>query len=97
VTIETDVEMLIPDEYVSNSAERLSLYTQLDEIKDEAGITAFSKMLEDRFGKIPKQVNFLFDGLRLRWLCKKIGFRTPDPERRETALLFCERPAVVIL
>jgi len=74
VTIETDVEMLIPDEYVSNSAERLSLYTQLDEIKDEAGITAFSKMLEDRFGKIPKQVNFLFDGLRLRWLCKKIGF-----------------------
>jgi len=74
VTIETDVEMLIPDEYVANSAERLSLYTQLDEIKDEAGITAFSKMLEDRFGKIPKQVNFLFDGLRLRWLCKKIGF-----------------------
>jgi transcription-repair coupling factor (superfamily II helicase) len=74
VTIETDVEMLIPDEYVSNSAERLSLYTQLDDITDEAGIEAFSKMLEDRFGKLPKQVNFLFEGLRLRWLCKKLGF-----------------------
>jgi transcription-repair coupling factor (superfamily II helicase) len=74
VTIETDVEMLIPDEYVSNSAERLSLYTQLDDITDEAGIETFSKMLEDRFGKLPKQVNFLFEGLRLRWLCKKLGF-----------------------
>ena len=74
VTIETDVEMLIPDEYVSNTNERLSLYTQLDEIEDEAGIAAFSKMLEDRFGKLPKQVNFLFDGLRLRWLCKQLGF-----------------------
>jgi len=68
------VEMLIPDEYVSNSAERLSLYTQLDEVAYEVGIEAFSKMLEDRFGKLPKQVNFLFEALRLRWMCKKLGF-----------------------
>ncbi len=74
VTIETDVEMLIPDEYVSNTNERLSLYTQLDEIEDEAGIERFTQMLTDRFGKLPKQVNFLFDGLRLRWLCKQLGF-----------------------
>ncbi|MBK6933394.1 MAG: transcription-repair coupling factor [Saprospirales bacterium] len=74
VTIETDVEMLLPDAYVSNTNERLSLYTQLDEIEDEAGIGAFAGMLEDRFGKLPKQVNFLFEALRLRWLCKKLGF-----------------------
>ncbi|MBL7776409.1 MAG: DEAD/DEAH box helicase, partial [Saprospiraceae bacterium] len=74
VTIETDVEMLIPDEYVSNSTERLNLYTQLDDIEDEKGIEAFSQMLEDRFGKLPKQVHFLFEALRLRWMCKKLGF-----------------------
>ena len=74
VTIETDVEMLIPDEYVSNTQERLSLYTQLDDIEDEAGIESFAKMLEDRFGNLPKQVSFLFQALRLRWLCKKLGF-----------------------
>ncbi|TNE53489.1 MAG: transcription-repair coupling factor [Bacteroidetes bacterium] len=74
VTIETDVEMLIPDEYVTNTQERLSLYTQMDEIEDEAGIEAFAKMLEDRFGKLPKQVHFLFQALRLRWQCKKLGF-----------------------
>lgn len=74
VTIETDVEMLIPDEYVSNTQERLSLYTELNTIENEDGITAYAKRLEDRFGKIPKQVNALFDGLRLQWLCKRIGF-----------------------
>jgi transcription-repair coupling factor (superfamily II helicase) len=74
VTIETDVEMLIPDEYVSNIQERLNLYTELNNIRDEDGITAYAKRLEDRFGKMPRQVGSLFDGLRLQWLCKKIGF-----------------------
>lgn len=74
VTIETDVEMLIPDEYVSNTQERLSLYTELNTIENEEGIAAYAKRLEDRFGKIPKQVNALFEGLRLQWMCKKIGF-----------------------
>ncbi|MEY3194925.1 MAG: hypothetical protein RIQ78_1022, partial [Bacteroidota bacterium] len=74
VTIETDVEMLIPDEYVSNTQERLSLYTELNTIENEEGIAAYAKRLEDRFGKIPKQVNALFDGLRLQWFCKRIGF-----------------------
>ena len=74
VTIETDVEMLIPDEYVANTQERLNLYTQLDDIDDEKGIERFASMLEDRFGKLPTQVFALFEALRLRWLCKKLGF-----------------------
>ena len=74
VTIETDVEMLIPDEYVSNIQERLNLYTELNNIKNEEGITEYKKRLEDRFGRIPNQVNALFEGLRLQWICKKIGF-----------------------
>ena len=74
MTIETDVEMLIPDEYVSNIQERLNLYTELNNIRDEEGIAAYAKRLEDRFGKMPRQVGSLFDGLRLQWLCKKIGF-----------------------
>lgn len=74
VTIETDVEMLIPDEYVSNIQERLSLYTELNDVTNEEGIAAFSKRLQDRFGKLPKQVANLFEALRLQWLCKRIGF-----------------------
>ncbi|MCB9307719.1 MAG: transcription-repair coupling factor [Lewinellaceae bacterium] len=74
VTIETDVEMLIPDEYVSNIQERLNLYTELNTIESEEDIEKFAKRLEDRFGKIPKQVNALFEALRLQWTCKKLGF-----------------------
>jgi transcription-repair coupling factor (superfamily II helicase) len=68
------VELLIPDEYVSNTQERLNLYTELNEVTDEAGIESFGKKLEDRFGKIPKPVNALFEALRLQWSCKKLGF-----------------------
>lgn len=74
VTIDTDIEMHIPDEYISNTQERLFLYTQLDEIENEEGIVKFANMLTDRFGKIPPQVEELFDGLRLRWAAKELGF-----------------------
>ncbi len=74
VTIETDVEMLIPAEYVTNTQERLNLYTELNSVENEEGVAAYSKRMEDRFGKLPKPVYALFDGLRLQWICKKIGF-----------------------
>ncbi|MBK8556130.1 MAG: transcription-repair coupling factor [Lewinellaceae bacterium] len=74
VTIETDVEMLIPDDYVTNTQERLNLYTELDELTTEEDITAYAERLKDRFGKLPTQVNSLFEALRLRWMCKKLGF-----------------------
>ena len=74
VSIDTDIEMHIPDEYVSSTQERLNLYTQLDEIGNEEGIKKFADMLTDRFGKIPWQVEELFDGLRLRWAAKELGF-----------------------
>jgi transcription-repair coupling factor (superfamily II helicase) len=74
VTVDCDVEMLIPDAYVTNIQERLNLYTSLDDIEDEHGITEFEGQLIDRFGPIPEPVFALFDALRLRWLCRKLGF-----------------------
>ncbi|MGB4850207.1 MAG: transcription-repair coupling factor [Saprospiraceae bacterium] len=74
VQIDTDVEMLIPDEYVSNIDERLRLYTELDNIESEEGIQKFAMSLVDRFGLLPRQVEELFDGLRLRWIARSLGF-----------------------
>jgi transcription-repair coupling factor (superfamily II helicase) len=74
VQIDSDVEMLIPDEYVSNIDERLRLYTELDHIETEEGIDQFSRSLVDRFGPIPPVVEELFEGLRLRWAAKGLGF-----------------------
>lgn len=74
VQIDTDITMLIPDDYVNNIQERLNLYTELDTLEDEEAIQAFSARMKDRFGPIPKQVEALFEGLRVRWLCKQLGF-----------------------
>jgi transcription-repair coupling factor (superfamily II helicase) len=74
VQVDTDVEMLIPDAYVTNIQERLNLYNRLDSLLNEDELEQYAKDLRDRFGPIPPQVEELFAGLRLRWECKKLGF-----------------------
>ncbi|HPQ20507.1 MAG TPA: transcription-repair coupling factor [Saprospiraceae bacterium] len=74
VEIDADIEMLIPDSYISSIQERLSLYTELDSIETEDELSKFRTALKDRFGTIPEQVDELFNGLRLRWICKQFGF-----------------------
>jgi transcription-repair coupling factor (superfamily II helicase) len=72
--IETDSEMLIPDSYISIIQERLNIYTELDTIEDVKKLETFKTNLEDRFGKAPEQVDELFEALKTRWICKKLGF-----------------------
>lgn len=71
--LETDMEIRIPDDYVTNITERLSLYKELDNIKDEKAIETFSNILIDRFGPMPSQTVSLINIVRLRWEAKKIG------------------------
>jgi transcription-repair coupling factor (superfamily II helicase) len=73
-TIDTDLEILIPDSYVESITERLSLYTRLDNCGDEEELQAFSAELQDRFGPIPQQVEDLFDTVRVRRLAVELGF-----------------------
>lgn len=73
-TIETDLEILIPDTYVSNISERLQLYSTLDNIPDEVGLARFQNSLIDRFGSMPESVGQLIDSVRLRWLGEYLGF-----------------------
>ena len=72
--LETDFEILIPDEYVSSIAERIALYKELDDIATEEGMEAFTTHLTDRFGEIPKPTIALIETMRLRWLAREIGF-----------------------
>jgi transcription-repair coupling factor (superfamily II helicase) len=73
-TLETDFELLIPDDYVSSISERLALYKELDDISDEKALDAFAGQLNDRFGPIPPVVQQLMDTMHLRWLAREIGF-----------------------
>ena len=72
--IETDLEILIPDEYVTSVAERLSLYSEMNKMETETQLQAFGNQLQDRFGDLPRQVVELLDTVRLQWLCKELGF-----------------------
>lgn len=71
--LETDLEILIPDGYVSDISERLNIYRDLDNIESESELESYRIELVDRFGKIPEQTESLFDAIRLRWLAKDIG------------------------
>ncbi|MEZ4798568.1 MAG: transcription-repair coupling factor [Flavobacteriales bacterium] len=71
--METDFEILIPDEYVSSITERIALYKELDDIETEEELQSYMQNLVDRFGPIPVPTLRLIDTMRLRWLAREIG------------------------
>jgi transcription-repair coupling factor (superfamily II helicase) len=73
-TIDTDLEILIPDDYVESITERLSLYTRLDNCENENELQAFEKELLDRFGPLPNEVRDLITTVRCRWAAVDLGF-----------------------
>lgn len=90
--IDTDTEMFMPDAYVSNTQERLSLYQQLDKLKSEEEIQQFRMMLSDRFGTIPKEVEELFEGLRTRWISKQMGLERIVLKKKKLQAYFISNP-----
>ncbi|HET9057797.1 MAG TPA: transcription-repair coupling factor [Chitinophagaceae bacterium] len=73
-TIDTDLEILIPDAYVESITERLSLYTRLDNCDTEEELQNFHAEMVDRFGPVPPQVEDLFTTIRCRKLAVELGF-----------------------
>lgn len=73
-TIDTDLEILIPDKYVESITERLSLYTRLDNCATEEELQGFHKEMIDRFGPVPPQVEDLFTTVRCRKVAVELGF-----------------------
>lgn len=71
--LETDFEILIPENYVSNISERLNLYIAADQVKTEEELLRFGRSLTDRFGPMPKAVQDLLETVRLRWAAQALG------------------------
>jgi transcription-repair coupling factor (superfamily II helicase) len=72
-TIDTDLELLFPDHYVSSIRERVELYSKLDTIGNEQELKAFREMLADRFGPLPPVSEDLLKVVELRWLARRLG------------------------
>ena len=72
--IDTDLEILLPSNYVNSVSERLMLYKELDSLESEEKLLNFESMLRDRFGPLPTQAKELLSTIRLRWIAEKLGF-----------------------
>ena len=71
--IDSDFELLFPDDYINNITERLNRYTELNQVKDEEGLQKFESELIDRFGELPSQVEDLLNSVRIKWIANSIG------------------------
>ena len=71
--IDADFELLFPDDYINNITERLNLYTELNQVKDEEGLNRFEAQLTDRFGDLPTQAEDLLASVRLKWIANGMG------------------------
>ncbi|MDD4847287.1 MAG: transcription-repair coupling factor [Bacteroidales bacterium] len=86
--VETDMEIMLPDDYVENSQERLSLYRELDKVEDEIALKGFIDRLRDRFGVIPPQAVGLFDAIRMRWEAKTLGMERIALKQQKMVIWF---------
>ena len=73
--IETDFQILIPEEYVSSISERLKLYSQLDKVSDQEKLDELTTSITDRFGPLPEEVINLIKTVKIRWIGEKLGIQ----------------------
>jgi transcription-repair coupling factor (superfamily II helicase) len=91
-TIDTDLEILIPDDYVENITERLSLYSRLDNCESEEELLKMEEELRDRFGELPSPVQDLFVTVRCRKLAVALGFEKMSLKDDTLRCFFINRP-----
>ncbi|HQW84064.1 MAG TPA: helicase-related protein, partial [Ferruginibacter sp.] len=91
-SIDTDLEILIPDSYVESITERLSLYSRLDNCENEEDLTAFHKELTDRFGPIPQEVEDLFTTVRCRKIAVELSFEKMLLKNENLKCFFVSNP-----
>jgi len=91
-TIDTDLEILIPDDYVENITERLSLYSRLDNSENDEELQAMEQELTDRFGAMPSEVQELFVTVRCRKLAVDLGFERMILKNTSLKCYFINKP-----
>ena len=91
-TIDTDLEIMIPDSYVENIGERLSLYTRMDQSENDEELALMQTELVDRFGPLPNSVHDLFMTIRCRRIAISLGFEKMTLKDQTLRCFFINRP-----
>ena len=92
IQIDTDLEIMIPDDYVSVVSERLKLYNLLNNIENEEELIKYEIDLKDRFGEIPEPTEALLDSVRLKWIAKKSGLEKVVLKKKRMIGYFIKDP-----
>ena len=93
--IETDMELLLPDTYISSSGERYALYKELNSLSKDEELDVFRKKLTDRFGEIPQQTEELIKTILLRQIAKRVGLEKTVLKQRKLIGHFISNPQSV--
>lgn len=92
IQVDTDLEILIPDEYVNNVEERLALYNELASIETAEELSKFENNLIDRFGPIPSPVENLLQSIKLKWKGKELGMERIVLKNGKLTAYFVNKP-----
>ena len=88
--LESDLPLGFPTDYVENISERITLYRELDGLRNEDRLLDFKKRLIDRFGTLPEQADELLNVVRLRWLCCRMGIEKVMLKQQRLVLYFVQ-------
>ena len=91
-TLESDLEMYFPDQYVPSDSERMLLYRELDNTRDDRELEAYRQRLIDRFGKLPPQAEELLHVVKLRRIGKQLGCEKVLLKQGRMFLYFVSQP-----
>jgi transcription-repair coupling factor (superfamily II helicase) len=89
--IETDLELHIPDRYVTSVNERLNLYNKINDLKNETALAAFESEMEDRFGPVPQPTKELLNIVRLKWILEDLYIEKASLKRGRLKCYFQKR------
>ena len=90
--VESDLELLFPNEYIPSSSERMLLYRELDGLELDKDVLDFKARLEDRFGKVPTEGQELLRIVPLRRLAKRLGAEKVVLKAERMVLYFVSNP-----
>lgn len=90
--VESDLELLLPADYVTGSSERMLLYRELDKLTLDTEVSAFRSRLEDRFGPVPAETEELLRIVPLRRLAARLGIERVFLKGERMTLFFVNNP-----
>jgi transcription-repair coupling factor (superfamily II helicase) len=87
-TLNLNVPVLIPEDYVTDLDVRLGLYRRLSHLETKTELEGFAAELHDRFGKVPKEVDTLLAVVRIKTFCRRAGIERMDTGPKGATIQF---------